>query len=183
MRTADAPVAERPARRLDCFAMRSGVRATAVPFPSPLAYSFSYALRYPTGVVVVDLGRDSDEVRDAFCGGLARAGAGLGEVIGVVVTQAHPDHYGLASRIRAHTGAKIAAHPAERAQIRVDDTERRERGAPIGRWLAGCGVPGSVVAGQRDQMKRMDAVLLADAGVATRRRPGYRPRSHPRDQS
>jgi len=56
------------------FARRSGVWVTAVPLPSPQAYSFSYALRYPAGVVVVDLGRNSDNVRDAFCGGLARPG-------------------------------------------------------------------------------------------------------------
>lgn len=150
---------ERPTRRIEGFAVAGGAWATAVPFPSPLAYSYSYALRYPQGIVVVDLGWDSDEAWQAFLAGLARAGATLDEVVGVVVTHAHPDHYGLAPRIRAHTAAWIGAHPGERAQIRVDEGERRGRLAEIATWLEGCGVPGSLLADLEGELGALDAVL------------------------
>ncbi|WP_328469004.1 MBL fold metallo-hydrolase [Actinoplanes sp. NBC_00393] len=155
--------AEKPARRLDGFAVRSGVWASAIPFPSPLAYSFSYTLRYPAGLVVVDLGWNSDDAWEAFCQGLTRAGGSLDEVIGVVATHAHPDHYGLAPRIRENAGAWIGTHPAERAQIRVDESERRERVTAIGHWLQECGVPAAVRADLRDELTRLDAVLPSAA--------------------
>ncbi|XVV10192.1 MBL fold metallo-hydrolase [Actinoplanes sp. CA-131856] len=151
--------AERPSRQIEGFAVRNGVWASAIPFPSPLAYSFSYVLRYPAGLVVVDLGWDSDAAWDAFCQGLTRAGGSLDEVIGVVATHAHPDHYGLAPRIRESTGAWIGAHPGERSQIRVDEAERRERVAAIGHWLRDCGVPAGTMADLHEELTRLDAVL------------------------
>ncbi|WP_284748287.1 MBL fold metallo-hydrolase [Amycolatopsis sp. RTGN1] len=150
---------ERPARRIEGFAVAGGAWATAIPFPSPLAYSYSYALRYADGLVVVDLGWDSDEAWDAFLAGLARAGARLDEVIGVVVTHAHPDHYGLAPRIREHTSAWIGAHPGERAQIRVDAAERRARLDEISAWLRDCGVPEARQAELDGELGALDAVL------------------------
>jgi len=150
---------ERPTRRIEGFAVAGGVWATAIPFPSPLTYSYSYALRYPDGLVVVDLGWDSDEAWDAFLAGLSRAGAGLDEVIGVVVTHAHPDHYGLATRIREHSSAWIGAHPGERAQIRVDAAERRARLGEITAWLRDCGVPGPLLVELDGELGALDAVL------------------------
>jgi glyoxylase-like metal-dependent hydrolase (beta-lactamase superfamily II) len=150
---------ERPTRRIEGFAVGGGAWATAVPFPSPLAYSYSYALRFAGGVVVVDLGWDSDEAWGAFTAGLARAGVGLEEVVGVVVTHAHPDHYGLAPRLREHTSAWIGAHPGERANIRVDAAERRARVEEITEWLRSCGVPAGLLAELDDELGALDAVL------------------------
>jgi len=143
---------ERPTRRIEGFAVASGAWATTIPFPSPLAYSYSYALRYAEGLVLVDLGWDADDAWQALLAGLGRAGASLDEVRGVVATHAHPDHYGLAARIREHTSAWIGAHPGERAQIRVDADERRARLVEITDWLRDCGVPGPLQA-------ELDAVL------------------------
>jgi glyoxylase-like metal-dependent hydrolase (beta-lactamase superfamily II) len=152
---------ERPTRHIDGFAVAGGVWATAIPFPSPLAYSYSYALRYPDGVVIVDLGWDSDDAWRAFLAGLARAGTSLDEVVGVVVTHAHPDHFGLAGRIREAGSAWIAAHPGERAQIRVDAAERRERLADIATWLRRCGVPAPLLAELDGEIGALDSVLPA----------------------
>lgn len=150
---------ERPIRRIEGFAVAGGVWATAIPFPSPLAYSYSYALRYPDGIVVVDLGWDSDEAWHAFLAGLSRAGAGLDEVMGVVVTHAHPDHYGLAPRIREQTSAWMGAHPDERAQIRVDAEERRARRADITGWLQECGVPELLLVELEGELGALDGVM------------------------
>ncbi|ABW13891.1 beta-lactamase domain protein [Parafrankia sp. EAN1pec] len=151
--------AEAPTRRIEGFAVAGGVWATAVPFPSPLAYSYSYAVRAAEGIVVVDLGWDSDEAWSAFRSGLARAGHSLDEVIGAVVTHAHPDHYGLARRIREHTTAWIAAHPAERAQIRVGAAERRARVVEIADWLGASGVPATRLAGLESELAELEAAL------------------------
>lgn len=65
-------------------AVSPGVWCSALPFPNPLGFAFSYSVRVPGGVVVVDMGWDSDESWEAFVGGLKRAGAGLDDLVGVV---------------------------------------------------------------------------------------------------
>jgi glyoxylase-like metal-dependent hydrolase (beta-lactamase superfamily II) len=158
---ADRERAELPARRIEGFAVVGGIWATAVPFPSPLAYSFSYLLRFPAGIVVVDLGWDCDEAWQAFQAGLRRSGASLDDVIGVVVTHAHPDHYGLASRIRTHTRAWIGAHPGERAHILASDAERHARRRDVANWLAKCGVPGEMLTDLDGEHARMESALAS----------------------
>jgi glyoxylase-like metal-dependent hydrolase (beta-lactamase superfamily II) len=120
-----------------------GVWATALPFPSVLAYYFSYCVRVPHGVVIVDLGWDSDDAWRLFLAGLGRAGASLDEIIGVVATHVHPDHYGLAGRIKANTEAWIACH-ANEARYIVACEDRNAWRAELTQWLGRCGVPRGV---------------------------------------
>jgi glyoxylase-like metal-dependent hydrolase (beta-lactamase superfamily II) len=94
----------------------------------------------PGGVIVVDLGWDSDEAWQVFLAGLSHAGVGLDEIIGVVATHVHPDHYGLAGRIRTSTSAWIAVHEAELIQIAFDQPDRSDKLASLIRWLRQCGV-------------------------------------------
>jgi glyoxylase-like metal-dependent hydrolase (beta-lactamase superfamily II) len=120
-----------------------GVWSVALPFPNPLEFAFSYVVPVSDGVVVVDAGWDSDECWDAFQGGLAAAGAGLDDLVGVVVTHVHPDHYGLAERIRASTSAWIAVHPAERPRIAEGDHDRVRAVEEMADWLRQAGAPAS----------------------------------------
>jgi glyoxylase-like metal-dependent hydrolase (beta-lactamase superfamily II) len=105
-----------------------------------LGYSFSYTVRVPSGVIVIDLGWDSDEAWQVFLAGLSHAGVGLDEIIGVVATHVHPDHYGLAGRIRTSTSAWIAVHEAELIQIALNEPDRDDKVASLIRWLGHCGV-------------------------------------------
>ncbi|MGW0682136.1 MBL fold metallo-hydrolase [Streptomyces sp. NPDC002754] len=130
----------------------------ALPFPSPLGYSFSYLLRYETGFVAVDLGWDTDEGWELFCAALTRAGGSLDELAGVVVTHAHPDHYGLAERVHRHTGAWIGMHPAEQVQIARTEKARRRRVIDIESWLRRCDVP----RGRQDEMLSDREQLMGD---------------------
>ncbi|SEP48579.1 MBL fold metallo-hydrolase [Amycolatopsis saalfeldensis] len=125
---------DRPARRIEGFTVAGGVWATAIPFPSPLAYSYSYALRYPEGLVVVDLGWDSDEAWQAFLGGLSRAGAGLDEVIGAVERRARIAEISawlrdcgvpgpLLAELDSELGALDAVLPAVVPDVELEDGE------------------------------------------------------------
>src|SRR5207244_3243801 len=49
--------------------------------------------------------------------GLAQLGSSVSEVQGVLVTHIHPDHYGLAGRVREASGAWIGLHQADAALI------------------------------------------------------------------
>lgn len=127
---------------LDTLCVAPGVWAVAMPFPSPLGYSFAYFVKAEEGVIVVDLGWDSEEAWEVFRRGLRRAAVSFDDIVGVVVTHVHPDHYGLAGRVRAETDAWIACHPAETQYI-VGPSDRRAWNEALTTWLRECGVPGS----------------------------------------
>jgi glyoxylase-like metal-dependent hydrolase (beta-lactamase superfamily II) len=123
-----------------------------------LVFAFTYFLRVPKGFVAVDMGWESDECWNAFREGLGRAGGSLDTLVGVVVTHVHPDHYGLAERIREHTSAWIAVHPAERPQIADSLRARTDHIDRMADWLGACGAPAS----------ELDALRADSADIAAR---------------
>lgn len=90
-----------------------------MPIPgSPLGYTLVYALEGPSGLVLVDAGWQHPDAWSALSGGLSTLGLDIADVRGVVVTHYHPDHAGLAGRVRETSGAWIAMHPADADIIR-----------------------------------------------------------------
>ena len=61
----------------------------------------------------MDAGWNTDDAFGALKAGMAEAGCDIADVQGVMVTHIHPDHYGLAGRIREASGAWISLHPAD----------------------------------------------------------------------
>ncbi|MFG1704487.1 MBL fold metallo-hydrolase [Nonomuraea sp. M3C6] len=128
----------------DVERIRPGLWSVPVPIPiNPLRYVLVYVLELPGGVAIVDAGWNTDEAYDALVAGLGVAGYAIIDVKGVLVTHIHPDHYGLAGRIREMSGAWIALHPADARLVReryddgaIDSLVERERAL-----LARCGVP------------------------------------------
>ncbi len=85
-----------------------------VPIPNnPLRYVIVYVIELPNGVAIVDAGWNTEEAWETLNNGLARAGASMNDVKAILVTHIHPDHYGLAGRVREVSGGWIALHPAD----------------------------------------------------------------------
>jgi glyoxylase-like metal-dependent hydrolase (beta-lactamase superfamily II) len=98
--------------------VRPGLWSIPVPIPSnSLRYVFVYVFETDRGPYIVDTGWNTVEAWAALDAGLADAGTSVGEVQGIVVTHLHPDHYGLAGRVREASGAWIGLHPADAALI------------------------------------------------------------------
>lgn len=117
-----------------------GIWSLPVPLPgNPLRYVVPYALEVPGGLVLIDAGWDDDEPWTALVDGLASMGAIPEDVRGVLVTHAHPDHYGLAPRLREISGAWVALHPADRHMLAADRAEAEARFARGLRWLRAMG--------------------------------------------
>jgi glyoxylase-like metal-dependent hydrolase (beta-lactamase superfamily II) len=139
---ADLPPAER---------LRSGLWSVPVPIPaSPLRYVLTYVFEVPGGLVLVDPGWNAPESLEALSSGLAAIGAGLADVRGVLVTHMHPDHYGLAGRVRELSGAWVGLHPADAALIhdRYEDVDALlERTVA---WLRDTGIPPDELPDMRD---------------------------------
>ena len=141
--------------------VRPGLWSLPVPIPrSPLRYVLTYAFEVPGGVVVVDPGWNSPEAFDTLRDGLATIGAGLREVRGVLVTHIHPDHYGLAGRVREVSGAWVALHPADAALV----TDRYEQvDALLDRtvaWLRDAGAPAAELTALRDASMALRSVVV-----------------------
>jgi len=98
--------------------VRPGLWSVPVPIPNnPLRYVLVYVFETPRGPYLVDAGWNTDDAFETLRAGLKVAGFDLAEVRGVLVTHIHPDHYGLAGRVREASGAWVGLHPADAALI------------------------------------------------------------------
>jgi len=85
-----------------------------VPLPNnSLRYVLVYLFETDRGPYLIDAGWNTDDAFSALGDGMREAGCDVADVQGVLVTHIHPDHYGLAGRIRDVSGAWIALHPAD----------------------------------------------------------------------
>lgn len=90
--------------------MEAGVWSIPVPLhDSPIASVNLYALEHADGLLLVDAGYDDDRCWAVVEDALEPIG-GVASVTSVVLTHNHPDHVGLAGRVRAASGASVAIH-------------------------------------------------------------------------
>ncbi len=122
--------------------VRPGLWSIPVPIPdNPLRYVLVYAFELDNGVAIVDAGWNTEDAWLALTTGLEVMGGSITDVEAVLVTHIHPDHYGLAGRVREESGAWIGLHPAdaemlEARYIKTDDLLARMRD-----FLSDAGVP------------------------------------------
>ena len=128
--------------------VRPQLWSVPVPIPdNPLRYVIVHLLELDDGVAVVDTGWNTEAAWQALVDGLAVAGYAVDDVRGALITHIHPDHYGLAGRLREASGAWVALHPADAALLPgrygagVTAVVAQMRGL-----LADCGVPAGVIA-------------------------------------
>ena len=123
--------------------VRPGLWSIPVPIPNnPLRYVLVYALELDGGgVALVDAGWNTDDAWSALSDGLATAGGSMADVRAVMVTHIHPDHYGLAGRVREASGAWIGLHPADAVMLEARYGDTDELVASMSRFLAESGVP------------------------------------------
>jgi glyoxylase-like metal-dependent hydrolase (beta-lactamase superfamily II) len=98
--------------------VRPGLWSVPVPIPNnPLRYVLVYLLELDRGVAVIDTGWNTEEAWSELVAGMAVAGYTPSDVQAILITHIHPDHYGLAGRLREASGAWVALHPADAALI------------------------------------------------------------------
>ncbi len=121
--------------------VRAGLWSVPTPFPdNPLRYVLSYLVETSKGPVLVDTGWPSCEAWDALVAGVRATGHGVGDVLAVLVTHFHPDHSGLAHRVREVSGAWIGMHEAD-ARALAGLASSADFAAADQVWLTRVGVP------------------------------------------
>ena len=92
----------------------SGIHQIRVPFPKDLSgYTNVYVLEGDEGNILIDAGWDAPESLWALREGLKADRLKLQDIKKIVITHIHPDHYGLASKVKQLTGARVAMHRIE----------------------------------------------------------------------
>jgi glyoxylase-like metal-dependent hydrolase (beta-lactamase superfamily II) len=92
-----------------------GVLRMQLPISMPgLGHVNCYAIPDRRGVAIVDPGLPGDDSWGHLVDRLAKAGYGVGDVHTVLITHAHPDHFGNAGRMANEAGAEVVTHSAFR---------------------------------------------------------------------
>lgn len=88
-----------------------GIHLLKVPIPdNPLEYVNAYLIDGDGQYALVDPGWPSQEALSALKRELGEVGLGIEDIGTVIVTHAHPDHFGLASEVRRLSGAEVVIH-------------------------------------------------------------------------
>ena len=127
--------------------VRPGLWSIPVPIPSSsLRYVFVYAFETDAGPYIVDAGWNTDDAFAALSDGLTQVGSSMADVQGVLVTHIHPDHYGLAGRVREASGGWIGLHRADAALIHDRYQEPTDLLQRVGAMLRRMGAPAEELA-------------------------------------
>ena len=120
----------------------TGIYRLPVPLPnSPLGHVNAYLIQADKGYLIVDTGWDTDEAFNSLRRQMAEIGARPEEISQIVITHIHPDHYGLAGRLKPLSQARINMHRLERDYVRSRYVNMEKLLQHMAEWLAVNGVP------------------------------------------
>ena len=131
---------------------------------SPLGHVNTYLVRADDGYLLVDCGWDTADTLEALQGHLRALDIAIGDVRHLVITHIHPDHYGLAGRLRELSRADLSFHRLERLYIesRYSDAGTGELLDEMHEWLRLNGTP----AAELDRLNRGSMGMLERVRIA-----------------
>jgi glyoxylase-like metal-dependent hydrolase (beta-lactamase superfamily II) len=129
---------------------------------SPLNHVNTYLVRADDGYLLVDCGWDTTDCLRALEGHLRALDVRFGDVRHLVVTHIHPDHYGLAGRLREIADADLSFHRLERLYIEARYANADELLAEMREWLRVNGTPQA----ELDHLNRASTSMLDRVQIA-----------------
>jgi glyoxylase-like metal-dependent hydrolase (beta-lactamase superfamily II) len=119
-----------------------GIYRMPLPLPVPtLSHINTYLVKGDKGHLLVDTGWNTAESFNSLKEQLAELGVSGEEISWIVVTHVHPDHYGLAGKLKELFGAILYFHHLEKDFIETRYVHMEELIRELGRWLERNGVP------------------------------------------
>jgi glyoxylase-like metal-dependent hydrolase (beta-lactamase superfamily II) len=108
---------------------------------SPLGHVNTYLVRADDGYLLVDCGWDTADTLQTLEGHLRALDVPIGDVRHLVVTHIHPDHYGMAGRLRQLSQADLSFHRLERLYIESRYVDADDLLQEMHEWLRLNGTP------------------------------------------
>lgn len=134
-----------------------GIYQIKIPIRMPgfqLVYVNLYLIRGDDGYLLVDTGWNATEAFDALVIQLKEIGVDFTDIIRIIITHLHPDHYGLAGRLKELSGATITLHQREKDLIDSRYIHMDSLLNEIAEWLKLHGVP-------KEELPRLQKASLA----------------------
>jgi glyoxylase-like metal-dependent hydrolase (beta-lactamase superfamily II) len=119
-----------------------GLYQLKVPIPNnPIGYVLPYLFEVHGGYALIDPGWNADESVESLRRQLAELGLSFRDLKRVIATHIHPDHYGMAGRIREEAGCEVVLHEKEKDMVRTRYVNPGPLLDSVGDWLAKHGIP------------------------------------------
>ncbi len=119
-----------------------GLYQLKVPIPNnPIGYVLPYLVDSPGGYTLIDPGWNADESVESLRRQLDELGLTFKDIKTVIATHIHPDHYGMAGRIREEAGCEVLLHEREVGFIQSRYTNPGPLLNQMGDWLTKHGIP------------------------------------------
>lgn len=129
----------------------TGVHQLRIPFPEGIErFTNTYVIEGNRGSILVDCGWDCSEAIWAFREELRLERLSFEDINWIVITHVHPDHFGMAAKLRELCDAKIVMHQADAALISSRYGDYRELGDQMEALLVSNGVPSDEAAEMRE---------------------------------
>lgn len=119
-----------------------GIYRMPLPLPVPtISHINTYLVKGDNGHLLVDTGWNTAEAFASLKKQLAELGVKGREISQIVVTHVHPDHYGLAGKLKSLFGATLYFHHLEKDFIETRYVNMDELIQELGQWLKRNGAP------------------------------------------
>ena len=119
-----------------------------------------YLIEGTKGYLLVDSGWNTDKSFTTLHNYLVKIGVSFEDITQIVVTHIHPDHYGMAGRIKKLSGATIAMHHLEKGFIEPRYVHMEELLQQTARLLIANGVPRDFTDSLRDATVGLEQFIV-----------------------
>ena len=122
--------------------VRPGIYQIKLPIPNnPLENTNIYLVQGDTGYLLIDAGWNSEEALQSLRKQLTEIGIDFEDISQIIITHAHPDHYGLTGQLKQLSRASISLHHIEEELIIPRYANTDELIHRIEQWFHSNGVP------------------------------------------
>jgi glyoxylase-like metal-dependent hydrolase (beta-lactamase superfamily II) len=119
-----------------------GINQLTIPLPlNPTIHTNDYLVKGDEGYLLIDTGWNTDEAFKTLNDEITGTGVTFKEIKTIIVTHAHPDHYGLTNRVHELCGAKIYMHYLDEEILRTRYAITEEYARRSEDWFYSNGVP------------------------------------------